>query len=54
MNNRRRALIASASRTVAKSDDSIPASLCASSAITRSNAGTRPTAKAAAICGDDW
>jgi hypothetical protein len=44
----------SLSRMVANSDECGAAQRCASSAITRSKVGTRPSLKASAICGDDW
>lgn len=47
------ALIASGSRKVPKSDDTGPATRWAPSAITGSNAGTRPGVNALAICGED-
>jgi hypothetical protein len=54
MKSRRRAGMAVASSTVAKSDETRPAQRCASSAITRSKVGTRPRRNASAILGDDW
>ena len=53
MNNRRRALMAPGLRMVAKSEETRPAQRCASSAMTRSKLGTRPSRNALAICGDD-
>jgi hypothetical protein len=53
MNSRLSALISAGSRTVAKSEETGPAHRWASSAITKSNVGTRPSVYDFAICGLD-
>jgi hypothetical protein len=54
MNNRRRALIASASRMILNADEMAPAQRWASSAMARSKAGASPSRKASAIFDEDW